>query len=112
MMEADFKRIVKINQKYKDIVNGYIKRVQAVFPSHIQYNISDHICHLILLFYYKIFRTNILSDTEQEQFLDLLRDNNKSIVDYPWKLIYDSTKDGLKSDTFVNKVYDHQYQRW
>lgn len=104
----DLKRVNKISQRYKNIVSGFIRRYQRQLPKEsAYYNISDLINHLILLYYYKIFETKILSDTEQEEFLNLLTENKKSIANDHWKLIFDSKKDGLDTKTFIAKVFDH-----
>ena len=63
--------------------------------------------HLILLYFHQTFESSILNDAEKEEFLDLLRENDKLIVDYPWKLLYDSNKDGLQHSKFVSKVFGH-----
>lgn len=103
----DLKRVNRIGQKYKDITNGYLKIAQALFHVDNSYfNIVDLIKHIILLYYHHLFESKILSEEEQDKFITFLKTNNKHITNYEWELIYDSTKDGLKADTFVNKVYD------
>ena len=54
-----------------------------------------------------VFESNILNLAEQADFLDLLRENDKSIVDHPWKLLFESRHDNLTRLTFINKVWDH-----
>ena len=107
-MEPDLKKVSTISQRHKDIVFGYINQVQSVFPDENSYfNIVSLIQHLILLYYYMTFESTILTDIEQEEFLDLLKKNNKPIIDYPWKLLYKATRDGLEQKVFVDKVFDH-----
>ena len=60
-----------------------------------------------MLYYYKTFESTILSDFEQDEFLDFLRKNNKLIVDHSWKLLYKSSKDGFDQKVFVDKVFDN-----
>ena len=89
----------KINQKYRDIVFGYVKRVQALFSDdNVYFNIVDIIIHLILLYYYSIFESSILNDNEKDKLIKLLEINQKSILDYEWKLIFDSQKHGLNQE--------------
>ena len=104
----DLKRVNKIGQKYKNIIAGFCRRIQISLPQDsVYFNIADLIKHLILLYYYPILKSKILTDEEQEKFIIFLKSNNKDIMNCSWKLIFDSTKDGLKCDKFVNKVYDH-----
>ena len=104
----DLKRVSKIRQKYKDVVNGYAKEVETSFPDNNAYfTIVELIRHIILLYYHHSFESKILSEDDQEKFIALLIKNSKDIVDSSWKLIFDSSKDGLTSAAFVDKVYDH-----
>ena len=103
--------VSKIPQQYKNIVFGFVKEVQLLFPidQSSYFNIVDLIKHLILLYFYATFESSILNDQqEKDKFIDFLRSNNKlSIVDHPWKLIYESKKQGLKMKNFVENVHDH-----
>ena len=104
----DLKRVGKIRQKYKDIIKGYVRKVQSMFTEDkAYYNIVDLIKHIILLYYYRTFESKILTDDEQEEFMDFLTRNSKRIVDYSWKLIFDSREDSLEVNKFVDKVHDH-----
>ena len=105
----DPNKVNEIPQKYKDTVYGFIKTAQSLFPADNPYfNIVDLIMHIILLYYYHIFDSNILNDTEKETLLRLFKTNGKSIVNHPWTLIMDSKKDGLKYETFREKVHGKQ----
>ena len=49
----DFERAGRISQKHKDIVSGYIKQVQSLFPSENSFfNIIIPIQYIIFLYYY------------------------------------------------------------
>ena len=105
----DLKRVNKIPKKYKDVISGFTRAVQSMLPDdNAYYNIVDLIKHIILLYYYRLFESKILSETEQERFMQFLEQNNKTITDYSWQSIFDSRKDGLKCSTFIDKVHDHQ----
>ena len=105
----DLKRVNRISQKHKDIVFGYIKQVQSLLPpDNAFFNIVSLIQHLILLYYSLTFASKILNEDEREKFLNLLQANDKIIVDYPWKLIFDSEEDGLGFDSFTSKVHGHR----
>ena len=94
-MALDLKKVSKISQRYRDIVNGYIKEVQQLFPTaNAYYNIVDLIQHCILLYFYQQFESKILTDDEQEIFRNLFIDNDKAIIDESWKLIYRRSKNG------------------
>ena len=103
----DLKRVSRISQKYKDIVNGFAKEVECLFPDNNSYfNIVDLIKHLILLYYHTTFESKLLNDEEKDKLLNLLKQNNKSIADYSWKLVFESREDGKKTDIFIKKVYN------
>ena len=105
----DFKRVNKINQKYKDIVNGFTNKVQETLPDNNSYfNIVDMIKHIILLYYYQLFETDLLTNQEQEELIELFKSNGKLIIDYPWISLYRSKKDGLSRNNFVDKVHNKQ----
>ena len=107
MQCLDLKGVNKISQKYKDIVNGFIKKVQSSLPSDNTYfNVVDAIKHLILLYYFSLFESDILFGQEQDKFLSLLQENNKIIAKHPWKLLYQSNKDGeINKGKFVKIVH-------
>ena len=73
----DLKRVTKIQQRYKDIVNGFVKKSQNLLPSdNAYYNIVDFIKHIILSYYHLIFESNLVNDDQKIKFLKLLEDNN------------------------------------
>ena len=83
----DFKKVKHINQKYKDTVNGFIKQIEILFPKDNPYfNIVTSIKHIILLFYYKVFESKLLNESDQQKFLELLVANNKDFVYNHWRL--------------------------
>lgn len=99
----------KIRQKDKDIVSGYLKQVQLLFPpQNAYYNIVDLISNLILIYYSITFETEILNDKLQEEFISFLSANNKIIAEYSWELLYKSVKNGLDRKNFVEKVHQRQ----
>ena len=104
---TDLKKVSRIQQKFKDTVNAFVNEIQCILPSdNIYYNIVDLIKHLILLYWHNIFESNLLSTEEADKLLQLFADNDKAIADYQWDLIYESTKEGIKRDIFIGKIYD------
>ena len=102
----DVRKVNKISQKYKDIVYGFVKKVQSLLPKDISfYNIVDLIKNLILLYYHFQFDSKILNDKEKELLRELFLENKKFIIDNDWKLIFKATRDGFKKDNFVSKVH-------
>lgn len=104
----DFKRIQTISQREKDIVYGYIKKVQSLFSSkeNSYYIIAQLIQELCLLFYQSFIDTKILTKNEIDSLLNLLRENNK-FVGNQWILIYRKSTDGRYSDEkFVRSKYE------
>ena len=102
----DLKQVHNINQKYKDTVFGFIRKIQALLPDTSSYfNIVELIQHLILLYYYHRFESVILNDEQQEDFLNLLQENNKSIGNFSWNLIYRASIDKMNRESFIEKVH-------
>lgn len=97
MAQFQFKKAENIRQKDKDIVYGFIRRVQDLFPKDNSYYIvSDLINHLCLLYFHHVIESELLTDDEQTIFMKLLRDNDKLGFDEKeWKLIYRASENGL-----------------
>ena len=89
----DLKKAHRIPQKPKDCVYGYIKSAQSLLPTDSAYfYIVDLIKHLILLFYYSTLESEILNDEDQDKFLKLLKDNDKSIANMEFEWVYKQEK--------------------
>ena len=98
-MAVDLKLIHKIDQKHKDIVNGYIKTIKhdSIIP--------DTIIQLITLFFLMI-DTEILTNEEITTILQLLSNHKSASFDgKSWKLIYRFTRDGRSRTCFVDHVH-------
>ena len=74
---AQFYRLRHCNQRDKNIVNGYVKRMQKMFPTeeNSHFIIDLLIQNLILLFFHKTMDSKILTDDEQSEFFQLLQEN-------------------------------------
>ena len=105
----NLRKVAKIGQKYKDIVFGYIHRIQLLFPDDNNYfNIVDLIKFLCLLYYHdSIFESEILTEIEQSDFFELLSQNEKHFQHYEWKLIYKGKRDGLNA-AICNNICRHK----
>ena len=105
-MATDFDKLKKVNQKYKDIVFGYV-RGQANTMDH---PIPDLIRSIILLFYYQHLKSSILTDTECDKLLTMFDEQNKfkEFSQYSFELIYSSKRDGNGYDKFAPKCEDKQ----
>ena len=102
----DLKNVSKIDQKYKDIVFGFLNKIQSTLPKdNPYYNIVPLISHLILLYYYHTFESLILSNEQQEIFKNLFDTNNKKIINNAWNLIFRASRDGFKREQFIKKVH-------
>ena len=108
----DFQKVHKISQRDKDIVYGYIKQIQTIFPwkENSYYIIAQLIQDLCLLFFHTLIDTKILTDNETDLFFDLLIKNNKTdILNFDWTLIYRKSRDGrLKDESFIKKKYENK----
>ena len=52
MTTVSLEDVKKVDQRSKDCVFGYIRRIQSIFPDHIYFTISPLITHWIILYYY------------------------------------------------------------
>ena len=105
----DLKKITKIPQRHKEIVNGYIRQAQSIMPrDNAYYNIVDLIKQKILLFYYYSFESNLLNDEQKDKLLKLLDDSNKEIANWPWSREYESAKHGFTTSAFAEKIHNKQ----
>merc|ERR1719203_1772021 len=108
MMATEFDKLKKINQKYKDIVFGYIRgqRENTLDDDPI----PDLIRSIILLFYYQSLESSILSDAECDTLMTMCDEQNKfkELGQYSFELIYSSKRDGNGIDNFASKCEDQQ----
>ena len=89
------------------MVTGFIKDAQTLFPSdNPYYNIVELIQHLIMLYFDQMFESKSLNDDEKDKLLQLLHADDKYIANCSWELIYESQKDALTMDIFIDKVYN------
>ena len=78
----DLKRVNRMSQKYKDIVNGFVKEVQDAFPSDISYyNIPSLVTHLILLHFHTFIESHLFTDNEIDELLNLDVNNLNDVKD-------------------------------
>ena len=112
MADLHFRKLRKISQREKDIVYGYMKQIQLIFPfkDNPYYIIAQIIQDLCLLYFYTIMNTSILTDDEIDSFLALLRNNNKTeLINFEWKIIYRKSIDGrLNDETFIKQRYENR----
>lgn len=102
----DLKKVSRIPQNYKDIISGYVKEMQNIFPDdNSYYNISGLIVHVILLYYYTFIESNLFTNDEIDELFNLLLSNKKDIANDSWSLIFESTKYGIARRKFVNEVH-------
>ena len=104
----DLKRVASIDQKYIDIVFGFINHAQLLFPTNNPYyTIADLIKHLCLLYFYNNINSTILTNEEESQFLFLLKKQGSldHLDNYSWNLLYRKTDDGFSFDTIRKKAH-------
>ena len=121
MAHNEFHRVKHCNQRNKDIVYGYIKTAQSIFP-HTQnpYFIIDVLIeNMILLYFHISMESKILTDDEQYKLFEMLQqhtnDKFKALLrTKAFNLIYsmDSDTDKEQSQmvraTLIDKVYDKE----
>ena len=64
-----FQRVKHIPIKSKDLIMGYIRTIETRIP--------DAVKLIILLFYYNIIKSSILTDEESDTLLRLCEEKNK-----------------------------------
>ena len=105
MATIEFQKVKKIPQRYKDIVYGWIKEIQSVFPCDNPYfTIVQLIQDLCLLYFSAIIDTKILTDNEQMILYDMVNNQlNNKYCHCEWVLLFRATRDGFDRDDFYSK---------
>ena len=94
MAALDLSRAKSIPQKEKDLINGFIRRIQAIFPKHTTYfNIPTSI-NLICALFYNLY-VNDRWDPKHIGVYHKLTNNSYSIDHY---------KDGWQSSSFGSVI--------
>ena len=97
-LHLPFERIKRIDVKFKHIISGYIRNMNAS-------EIPESILAVILLFYYNTIESSILTHDECDKLLSLFEEANvfKKLRLYSYKLLYKGTRDGFTSNIFYEK---------
>ena len=109
MAHLQFQQIKQCNQKYKDIVFGYIRESQTLLPSKDTYHQIDiSIQSAILLFFYMRMESKILNDDEIDKLFSMFEEQNKLKGEiHSWNLLFASYRDGIGEMVFKGMVHDH-----
>ena len=104
MAAADLRRVKHIAQKDKDIVYGYMKRMQSMFPDDMSYyTIGQLIQDLCLLYFHIALESKILTYEEGMKLMEMVN-NHRNIQCYnEWKLLFRGSRDGLRRKDFFDK---------
>ena len=104
---AEFKQVKRISQREKDIVYGYIKRIQNIFfpfNENPYYIIVQLIQDLCLLYYRALIDTKILTNDEQRKLLEMINNHRyNKLYANEWKLLYRRSRDGASRYEFYEK---------
>ena len=99
MATPDLKRVKYIGSKDKNIVYGYMKRHQQIFPHNNPYfTIVQLIQDLCLLYFHQMLNTTILTDDEQIKLLEMVHNHTNSKYKHDWKLLFRGSRDGFTRD--------------
>eukprot|EP01084_Bolivina_argentea_P079141 143610_1 len=114
----DLKKYQMINIQSKDLVNGYIRNIQSLFPSDISYyNIPLTVNYISTLYYVIIFEQLITEYETFEQLLQVVNDNklHKDLTSYCiakndsalWKVVLSENNPQRKSliDEIILQTY-------
>ena len=107
-MTIDFKRVKRSSQRDKDVVYGYMKRIQSIFPEDNPYFIIHQLIQDICLSYFHFIDTKILTHNEQSNLVKLINDNNLKgnngmLLNNEWKLLFRASRDGMNRNAFFEK---------
>ena len=105
MAQVDFKKVKRTGQRDKDIVYGYIKQMQLMFPEDNTYfTIVQLIQDLCLLYFCKVINSKILTDNEGIKLMEMVDNHrNTKYNNGEWKLLFRATRDGFKRCNFFDK---------
>ena len=104
MATISFQKVKKIPQRYKDIVYGWIKDIQSIFPCDNPYfTIVQLVQDLCLLYFSAIIDTQILTDNEQMILYDMVNKQLNNKYHSEWVLLFRASRDGFKRDEFYSK---------
>ena len=110
-----FEKVRQINQKYTDIVFGYIRRCQLLFPVETYYQIPTSIQYSILLFFYSFITSKILKNAEIDTLLAMFEEQNKFEElnnSYSYNLLYASYHHGIGENIFKKICHDETHLIW
>ena len=105
MTTIAFNRITKSRQRDRDIVSGYIKKVQKLLPTDNSFHVIVQLIQDLCLLYFSIvIDTKILTDSEQSKLIEMVNDHttNKFMIN-EWRLLYRATRDGFEQENFYQK---------
>ena len=104
---ADLKRVKNINQRNKDIVYGYMKIIQSMFPEDNSYfTIHQLIQDLCLLYFTILIKSEILNDDEKTTLYQMVNNHTNNKYMDEWKLIFRASRDGYRRTDFYEKYND------
>ena len=106
MADSEFKKVKLIRKKDKDIVYGYIKRMQLMFPDDNPFFIIVQLIQdIVLLYFHAVIDSKILSDNEQTTLYEMVNNHTNNEFTDDWKLLYRGTRDGYKRNEFYKKCH-------
>ena len=115
MTQTDFQRVKACNQRDKDIVYGYIRKVQSILPheQNSYFIIVQLIQNLILLYFHNKIDSKLLTHDEQSKLFKLFEDNAKDkfmklLRNKSLKLIFKSSGKDMNAKNCIEKVYDRK----
>ena len=116
MAQTYFQKVKACNQRDKDIVYGYIKRIQSILPheQNSYFIIVQLIQNWILLYFHNRIDTELLTDDEQNKLFKLFEDNTKDkfihlLRNKSLKLIFKSSGYEMDAEKCIDKVYDKKH---
>ena len=104
-----FERVKRINQSVKDCVFGFIREAQCLWETeNAYYQTPESIQIIILLFYYNIIKSSLLTPQECDKLLSMFEEQNKfqDLGNYEYNLIYRCSVDGFNEKKFKTQVHN------
>ena len=103
-MAANLRKVRKIGQTHKDLVYGYMKRMQLMFADEESYfTIAQLIKDLCLLYSHPAISSKILTQKESIKLLKMVNHHRQIKSSNEWKLLFRGSRDGFRRKDFFDK---------
>ena len=101
---ADFKHVKRVNRRDKNIVYGFMRDIQLIFPeNNTYYTLNQLIQDLCLLYFHTIIDSKILTEDEIGKLLDMIDKKYPNKIEHHWKLLFRGSRHGFNKNDFYQR---------